>query len=243
MEIFIRKELKYLITRRQMDQLLVRLERKLEPDPYFESDIYSVYFDTDQFDLLRQCADKPDFRQKVRIRSYRPATESQDLLYLENKKKTRGICHKNRSPFTLEQLRQFLQHPRGKDQASRELVHVFERYDLRPQFTLHDHRYSYIWKSRADLRLTFDDRLSCRTEHNGLFAHESDRPLLERDQIILEIKGADALPLELSRALFELSIRPASFSKAGQVYRQCLERKRTHDHDSHKHLPAASARL
>lgn len=224
METFIRKELKYLISDQQKIELLKSLATNIEKEAYFESNIYSIYLDTPNFDLMRVCEGKPFFRQKVRLRSYAPVTKPSDDVFLELKKKAKGVCHKIRCEFSLEEALAFLDQPVGFDQASKELAHVLEYFPLDFCFALYAHRYSWKWKDRPDLRITIDDTLTYRTEDLSLGHSPDEKSLLPPGQNILEIKCAQNLPLKLVRTLEALSIKPVSFSKAGQVYRKCLER-------------------
>lgn len=224
METFIRKELKYLISDQQKKELLLALANDIEPDAYPESNIYSIYLDTPNYDLMRICDGKPSFRQKVRLRSYHPVIKPTDQVFLELKKKSNGVCAKIRCEFTLEEALTFLDNPIGFDQASKEMAHVLDRFPLKLCFALYAHRFCYKWKDRSDLRITIDDDLTYRTQNIYFGRNAWEEPLLKPDQNILEIKCAQNLPLKLVRVLEALQIKPASFSKAGQVYAKCLER-------------------
>ena len=226
METFIRKELKYKMTDRQKAMFLKRLESILKPDHFFESTIYSIYLDTENFDLMRLCLDRPAFRQKVRIRSYAPITRAEGEVFLELKKKVNGFGLKSRCAFTPGKLEDFFRRPQGTDQASKEMAALLGRLSLEPKFSLQAHRFSYVYPANEEeIRITIDDRLTFRTDHPGLYASSQDEELLEEGWNILEIKCSRSLPLPLVRTLFDLSIAPVSFSKAGQVYARILERK------------------
>ncbi len=224
METFIRKELKYLISDQQKKELLLALANDIEPDVYPESNIYSIYMDTPHYDLMRICDGKPSFRQKVRLRAYHPVTKPTDPVFLELKKKSNGVCAKIRCEFTLEEALAFLDTPIGFDQASKEMAHVLKHFPLDFCFALYAHRFCYKWKERPDLRITIDDDLTYRTQNLYLGRNKCEEPLLNPGQNILEIKCGQNLPLKLVRTLEALQIKPASFSKAGQVYAKCLER-------------------
>lgn len=227
METFIRKELKYRISDAQKEKFLAAIADFIEPDLYPESNIYSIYLDTAQLDLLRICEGKPAFRQKVRIRAYQESTSPEDTVFFELKKKAEGVCMKSRSPFTLKNLCRFLSEPDGFDQNSKELAHVLEQWPLEMRFALYAHRHCWKWKGREDLRITIDDTLTYRLCDQYLGKSKNDQPLLKEGENILEIKCAQNLPRELAGILFENSIQPASFSKAGQVYAKLLERNQT----------------
>lgn len=223
METFVRKEMKYMITDQQKQQLLERLQSKIEADFYFDCTIYSIYFDTRQLDLLRHCEGKPGFKQKIRLRSYKPAYDATTPVFLELKKKAAGTSFKTRHEFTLPALKEFLLSGQAVDQATRELSSMLSRYELLPQFVLCAHRNCYQWKGREDLRMTIDDRLTYRSKNLGLYSDEEDESILEKGMNILEIKCTQNVPLALARTLNALQIKPASTSKAALAYARLLE--------------------
>ena len=68
--IFERTEIKYIITLKQREALLRLIESCIKPDEYGESTVCSLYFDTDDFLLIRNSMDKPVYKEKLRLRSY-----------------------------------------------------------------------------------------------------------------------------------------------------------------------------
>ena len=65
---FKRYEKKYLITKEKLDKILPVLLEYMELDPYClngnEYRIYSIYYDTDNHDVIRQNSSKPVTRKK-----------------------------------------------------------------------------------------------------------------------------------------------------------------------------------
>lgn len=224
METFIRKELKFLIDDKTRDQFLAAAAAWLKPDLYPDCSIYSIYLDTPDFDLMRLCEGKPDYKCKARLRAYRPVSSADDQVFFELKKKIEGTCCKRRKEFTRQSLKIFWENHQADDAVGREIRSLLEQYPLEPRFSLFAHRRCWVWKDDPSLRLTFDDVLTWRSSHHGLFRHESDRTLLEPGMNVFEIKCSGGLPLELCRLLETLQIRQSSFSKAGQVYARLLER-------------------
>lgn len=83
---FKRHEIKYLITINQYINLMNYLSDKVEKDVFYKSTIYNVYYDTDNFELIRKSIEKPIYKEKLRIRSYnKPTLDSS--VYVELKKK------------------------------------------------------------------------------------------------------------------------------------------------------------
>lgn len=82
---FKRHEVKYLITINQYINLMNYLSDKVEKDVFYKSTIYTVYYDTDNFELIRKSIEKPIYKEKLRIRSYdKPTLDSS--VYVELKK-------------------------------------------------------------------------------------------------------------------------------------------------------------
>lgn len=92
---FKRHEVKYLITINQYINLMNYLSDKVEKDVFYKSTIYTVYYDTDNFELIRKSIEKPIYKEKLRIRSYdKPTLDSS--VYVELKKKYDHIVYKKR---------------------------------------------------------------------------------------------------------------------------------------------------
>lgn len=68
-EIFKRYEKKYMLTQKQYDALMPALERQMDTDHYGEYTISNIYFDTPDFQLVRQSIEKPEYKEKLRLRA------------------------------------------------------------------------------------------------------------------------------------------------------------------------------
>lgn len=94
-KVFERYELKYLLTREQKAEILRAMEPYMEPDEYGRTVIRSLYFDTDNYRLIRHSIEKPAYKEKLRIRSYGKA-EPDSMVFVELKKKYKHIVYKRR---------------------------------------------------------------------------------------------------------------------------------------------------
>lgn len=218
-----RYELKYLPDRGQTAFLVSRLKGHMEPDRYGMTSIASLYYDTPDFRLIRASLDKPGFKEKIRLRSYGPATEDSPV-FLELKRKASGIVYKRRVQATIPEVRKFFA---GEDglfpdrQISRELS-WFRDYHrpLQPACLIIYDRVAYF-EPGGDLRLTIDfnpryrmaDGLDLTTSMDGTL-------LLPEGDTVLEIKVQGAMPLWLAAILDEGQIYRSSFSKYGEAFRQ-----------------------
>lgn len=83
--IFKRYELKYLITLEQKEKLIKTMEPHMALDQYGRTTIRNIYFDTENYRLIRHSIEKPAYKEKLRIRSYRQASP-ESTVFVELKK-------------------------------------------------------------------------------------------------------------------------------------------------------------
>ena len=224
--IFRRIEKKYLITEAQSRALLERIGPDLKADAHGESTVCSLYLDTPDWLLIRNSMEARTYKEKLRLRSYgTPGPDSR--VFLELKKKYRGVVYKRRVALTERQAEAYLRSgiKPFDSQIFRELDYAMAFYrNPRPAVALCYERRAYTVPTVPNLRLTFDTHVRYRTEELTLSAGTAGREILPADAVILEIKTDGAMPLWLSRALDECLIRPASFSKYGTAYRDLCRR-------------------
>ena len=96
METFRRYEKKYLLDEAQYLQLMEKLKDHVKQDKFFEANIRSIYYDTKKFELIRRSIEKPEYKEKLRVRSYNEP-KPDDLVFVELKKKLDGIVYKRRT--------------------------------------------------------------------------------------------------------------------------------------------------
>lgn len=68
---FKRYEFKYILESAQKLALMDALEGRMKIDSYGRTTIRNIYFDTDNFRLIRLSLDKPSYKEKLRVRSYK----------------------------------------------------------------------------------------------------------------------------------------------------------------------------
>ncbi len=217
-----RYELKYLPDRGQTAWLISRLKGHMEPDRYGLTTIASLYYDTPDRRLIRASLEKPEFKEKLRLRSYGPATEASPV-FLELKRKASGIVYKRRVRTTVPEVMHFF--AGGNElfenrQINRELNWFRDRYEpLEPACLIIYDRTAYF-KPGGDLRQTIDFNPRYRTESLSLTGTMDGIPLRPAGDTVLEIKVQEAMPLWLTAILDEGQIYKSSFSKYGEAYRR-----------------------
>ena len=220
LRVFKRYEKKYLLTKEQYEAFFMDYFDKLDPDEYPENLIQNIYYDTENYRLIRDSLDKPVYKEKLRLRCYNEIKHGEPA-YLEIKKKYEGIVYKRREKIDVDKADAFV---RGEgtepgSQIGRELEY-FARYygDLRPAMYLSYYRTAWVQKNDRSIRITFDTDLTYRTENVNLISGSYGAKLLPEGSVLMEIKCGDAYPLELVRLLEKYSIYPTSFSKYGLAY-------------------------
>ena len=217
-----RYEMKYLLDRGRTAFLVNRLRGHMEPDRYGLTTIASLYYDTPDRRLIRASLDKPEFKEKLRLRSYGPAT-ADSTVFLELKRKASGIVYKRRVQTTIPEAGRFLagENDLFEDrQICRELDRFRETYEpLEPACLIIYDRVAYF-EPGGDLRLTIDFNPRYRMNAMNLAGSMDGIPLRPEGDAILEIKVQEAMPLWLTAILDEGQIYKSSFSKYGEAYRQ-----------------------
>lgn len=222
--VFERYELKYLMSRRQQEEILRAMEPHMKPDRFGHSSICNIYYDTPDFRLIRHSLEKPVYKEKLRVRSYGPAGP-EDPVFVELKKKYREVVYKRR--IVLPQARTAVclggAAPLPDSQIGREIACVLEFYRaLAPAVFLSYERDAYVDRCAGTFRVTFDDAIRYRQTGLTLDSGTGGRPLLAPDQVLMELKTAGGLPLWMARALSGQKIYKTSFSKYGAAYRDIV---------------------
>lgn len=223
--VFKRYEIKYLLTFEQKQKILQAMEPYMALDGYGRTTIRNIYFDTDNYRLIRRSIDKPVYKEKLRVRSYTQA-DADSTVFVELKKKYQSVVYKRRIALPELEAMQWLTgaHSCPKDtQISREVDYFLAYYrTLRPAVFLSYEREAYYEKNGGDFRVTFDDTILCRQEDLSLESEVYGTPLLPDQTVLMEIKCSGGMPLWMSRILSEEQIYRTSFSKYGTAYRQMI---------------------
>lgn len=223
--VFARYELKYLLTRQQKEMVLAAMEPYMALDRYGRTTIRNIYYDTDTYRLIRRSIEKPAYKEKLRIRSYRKA-EPDSTVFVELKKKYDGVVYKRRLSLGEEEAMEWVcgrMHCHKHDQISREIDYFLAYYrSLRPVVFLSYEREAFYARDGSDFRVTFDERILCRQEQISLEADVWGEELLEEGMTLMEIKCSGGVPLWMAELLSRERIYKTSFSKYGTAYEKLI---------------------
>ena len=220
---FRRIEKKYLLSKAQYYAMLNGIENTMEPDHYTNYAISNVYYDTDNYDLIRMSLEKPVYKEKLRVRSYGIPSDD-DKVFVELKKKFDGVVYKRRITMTADDAAESL--ARGyidrNDQISREINWFLQLYDPQPMAYIGYNREAFAGIEDPNLRLTFDMHLKGRSRDLDLRKGDYGYNILPKDTVLMEIKIPGSTPLWLAHLLSRNNIHDVSFSKYGTYYKQLI---------------------
>ena len=224
---FKRNEKKYLLSPERYEALWAELSPRLVPDEYFSSTVCSVYYDSDDYELIRRSIEAPVYKEKLRVRSYGvPAPDG--TVFVELKKKFKGTVYKRRVQTTAERAEAWLSgHSPAPEnsQVCREIDWFLHMHSPSPKIFIACDREAYVADDAPELRFTFDRSIRRRENELSLCDGTHGAPLLDAGQVLMEIKIPDAAPLWLADTLSRLEVFPTGFSKYGSCYKSGLVQK------------------
>jgi hypothetical protein len=214
-------EKKYLLSGEQYEKLFAALKDHIEPDIYFRSTVCSLYYDTDDFALIRHSIEAPVYKEKLRLRSY-GVPGGDDTVFIELKKKFKGMVYKRRLAMSAGAAAAYLagEAPPPEDsQMTKEIDWFLRQNRVRPKALIACDRTAWVAKDDHELRITFDENLRWREKDLDLTLGSAGEPLTEPGCVLMEIKIPGTAPLWLAHLLSELALFPTGFSKYGTCYR------------------------
>lgn len=230
-EVFNRQELKFVITKAQYMSMLPEITRHMRLDIHNNQGqayrLYNLYIDTEDRALIRHSTTKPVvYKEKLRLRSYRPFHEG-EVVFFEVKKRYKRITNKRRTKMLYEDAIRFIatptqcpQHSYMNKQVVDELGVILQREVYRPQAYISYDRVAYHDKDKtSDLRVTFDKNIISQP-----YGGTEKFDLLGDNQLIMEVKSTANMPLWLSHMLNEHAIYKQSFSKYGREHMRDVAR-------------------
>ncbi|OON85280.1 hypothetical protein BXO88_12900 [Oribacterium sp. C9] len=227
LQIFERIEKKFMLTREQFERLKPILDDHMSPDKFTDYTICNIYFDTDNFQLIRNSIEKPKYKEKLRLRSYGVPTDDQEV-FLELKKKYKGIVYKRRIAMKMSEARRYLYEGKTPEikndfatrQIFREIDYAKNFYGLKPKAFIAYDRVALHGNEDSELRVTFDNSIRAREKDLELTSGDQGEHLISDSQVLMEVKIPGAMPVWMAEAFAELNINMVSFSKYGTYYKQ-----------------------
>ncbi len=221
--LFQRYEKKYLLTEAQYRQVLEAIREKMVPYAHARYSIKNIYFDTEDYDLIRTSVDGADYKEKLRLRAYGTWDRNKnDRVFLEIKKKYDGIVYKRRIGMSFLDAMFYVfsgERPEGlTDLETSEFDFFLKRHHIVNRTFLTYDREAYAADDGGVLRITFDTNIRYQTSGFSFDEKQASEQVPVMG-VLMEIKNPMSMPLWVAQMLSKYQIRPYSFSKYGAVYR------------------------
>lgn len=211
-----RHEYKYLISAADAKLLTLRLPYIMKRDPHAGKSgkytIRSLYFDDPDYTAFHDKVTGIDARTKYRIRCY---DYDASLFRLEKKEKKGSLTRKTGQTISAEMVMQLQQDPKNcnADGLAQELRLLCLGKGLRPTVLVDYDRTPFVCAA-GNTRITLDANLRTVPYCADITGPTTAMmPVLERDQVILEVKFDDYLPGYLDEALADIPKVPMAISK------------------------------
>lgn len=221
---FQRIETKFILTEQQYQQLLPVLNQYMKPNDYAHSTIANLYYDTPTYQMIRWSIEKPEYKEKIRVRSYQAVPSPNSQVFAEVKKKFQKVVYKRRVDANLQATLNFFDGDTNSledSQVKNELLYMQKQYgNLQPMMYIYYDRYSLERLDDESVRITFDSNLTYRDYDLDMGLGVYGDHLLPPGYRLMEVKISGAYPLWLSHILSELNIYKSSFSKYAVAYKK-----------------------
>ena len=131
---FERYEKKYRLTAAQQRMVLEGMRPYMKKDAYGAYTICNIYYDTDDWRLIRASLEKPVYKEKLRVRSY-GVPDGDGKVFVELKKKYDGVVYKRRVTMGAGEAAPFLAGdiPNAHGQIGQEILWFQRFYQARPR--------------------------------------------------------------------------------------------------------------
>ena len=219
---FERYEKKYFLTPAQQKILINYIKDYMVSDVYGKYSLCNIYYDTDDWRLIRASLEKPVYKEKLRVRSY-GVPQDDGKAFIELKKKYEGVVYKRRIELKAKDVPDFLSGQTSDcndSQIGSEIKWFQKLYNAKPKIYIGYDRIAFAGIDDPDLRITFDTNIRWRDTNLDLRKGSFGHLLLSPDKVLMEIKIPGACPMWLTSILSQLELYPTSFSKYGTVYRE-----------------------
>ncbi len=195
----LRQEKKYLVNIVDSRKLCARLDKVMEQDKHnglYGYRIRSLYFDRPGDGDFWDKVDGMEYRRKIRLRNYGPAT---DFAMLEMKQKEGAYQKKRSLPVRKKDALEFC---RGNytpllsygDGFAAECYGLMNSMCYRPRAVVEYRRMAYVAKENR-IRITIDDRITATESCYDIFSPAlCQYPVLDDFSAVLEVKYNRFLP-------------------------------------------------
>jgi len=212
-----RYEKKFFINFNQEKNIKRKVKKIFEKDPFCKNGSYfclSIYFDDNNFSLLKHKQEGLTDRFKLRLRTYLDNPNSSlDFWNLELKIKNNTRVKKKKIKFENNEVLKFL---KSKSFTNfNNCFHEIIKYNLYPKYYTFYLREAYISKLFPHCRITFDKYIQS-FKYNYFFLKSRKFPnnfVVNPNQTLLELKFSKLIPSTLMEILNYENLNQITFSK------------------------------
>lgn len=214
-----RSELKFGITYVDYQLLRMKLRHVMKLDKHARINgrylIRSCYFDNVDNKVMNEKKEGFLNRDKYRVRIY---NKSGAIIHLERKSKRNNQTFKSKCTLTkqeFERMRRYDFEWMANDERSliQDLYKDSKLYQLKPMTVVDYEREAYVYE-HGNVRVTFDCKVQSSLRNTDMF--NKNLPMvdvLERNEVILEVKYDDYLPTVIKMLLQGIHTRHEAYSK------------------------------
>ncbi|MBR2295069.1 MAG: polyphosphate polymerase domain-containing protein [Clostridiales bacterium] len=224
---FKRYEIKYILDAPERKELCDLMKDHMKLDKYGKTTIRNIYYDTDDYRIIRRSLEKPEYKEKLRVRSY-SRVRPYDDVFVELKKKYESVVYKRRVALPEYLVNEWLTGGEmiGSSQIENEIDYFKDFYEgISPKVFISYEREAYYPLDDTDIRVTLDGNIVARDTDLTLEKGVYGENILPRDLTVLEVKVPCTMPLWLVDFLSERNIRKTSFSKYGSYYQNKITKE------------------
>ncbi len=215
---FKRYELKYILNKQQKDNLDKILIDKFTEGVFSNSQIVSIYFDTDNYQVIRDSIEADKFKEKVRLRQYF-SENKQSNLFFEIKRKYSSVVYKRRKEIV--DYSEYLIPNQKTDQIDKELSYALSLYEnIKPKVLITYHRDAFVANDDKTFRLTLGTNIKARFDNILDTTNFNGENILANTNVLMQIKCTNDLPMWFLNYLNENNLYKTSFSKYGTAYKK-----------------------
>ncbi len=212
---FERIENKYILNNESLKELYKLIDMYFTKDAYPKSQITSVYYDTNDYRIIRSSIESELFKEKIRLRKYFVDDYESDC-FIEIKRKIDGVVYKRRETMPLIEKPYI-------NQIDKEIIYALESVDdLRPTCLITYYREAYVLKDDSSFRITLDRDIKYRFKDVLNFGQFYGDNVLDEDLVLLEVKSTYGYPTWFLKFLNLHKLYKTSFSKYGRAYQKFI---------------------
>jgi SPX domain protein involved in polyphosphate accumulation len=209
---FNRFELKYILDLKQAEKFKSGLRAYMVPDEHGNNNgrymLSSLYYDSPNFACYHEKVDGLRFRRKLRLRIYETdgMLTEESPVFLEIKQRVDRVTQKRRAVMTYGNALRLCNDrvlpgevsPEDRDVVDEIYVFLWQ-YNLQPASIVHYERQAFTGTDfDPGLRITFDTSLSFQAYPLHLHELDSSLPMMSENQVVLEIKVNERVPIWLT---------------------------------------------